>query len=49
MSALFLSMDLIFFSRVSACAESLEILVRYVPIGDRPDDEAEASCLQERI
>lgn len=49
MSALFLSMDLPFSSRVSACAQSLEILVRYVPIVDRPDDEAEASCLQDRI
>jgi hypothetical protein len=49
MSALSLSMDLIVFSRVSACAESLEILVRYVPIGDRPDDEAEVSCLQGQI
>lgn len=49
MSALFLSMDLISSSRVSACAQSLEILVRHLPIGDRPDDEAEASCLQEQI
>ena len=49
MSAIFLSMDLIFSSRVSACAESLEILVRYVPIGDRPDDEGEGACLQEKI